>query len=361
MMHCRILCILSILFAKWFCCFSFLLLTGHSLAGDTTAVRNFKIYPLPAIGYSPETRWYFGAVALINWRMDTKSEKPSTIELEFNYTQNKQFIYTESHELRLRENKLFLQGNNGFFRFPEFYWTDPENDNSRFRYDADRLELENSFLYLLHSKFFIGFRQKYHDVKTTDSENPDFISPSSGSYHASGMGPHILFDSRDNVLNASRGFYSSVSALFFEPFLGSDNTFQNIHTDWRYYTSVKSGLTFAFQIVSISNWGNIPFRMNALAGNESMMRGYYQGQYRDNHLLAAQAECRFRIWNWIGATVFTGYGKSFRDINDTDYNLPNYGAGLRIRMDKKDNINLRFDYGAGKNSSGFYVSFGEAF
>lgn len=40
---------------------------------------------------------------------------------------------------------------------------------------------------------------------------------------------------------------------------------------------------------------------------------------------------------------------------------PSYGFGFRYLLDRKEGINLRFDFGYGKNSSGFYFTAGEAF
>jgi hypothetical protein len=90
------------------------------------------------------------------------------------------------------------------------------------------------------------------------------------------------------------------------------------------------------------------------------MPGYYTGQYCDNHLLA---EWRLPIYWIFGATVFLGAGDVFHSVSNLSVsNLkPSYGLGLRIRVDKENNVNLRFDYALGKNISGFYVAFGEAF
>ena len=41
------------------------------------------------------------------------------------------------------------------------------------------------------------------------------------------------------------------------------------------------------------------------------------------------------------------------------YFLPNYGPGLRIEF--KYNVNIRIDYGFGKDTGGFVFQFAEAF
>jgi hypothetical protein len=37
------------------------------------------------------------------------------------------------------------------------------------------------------------------------------------------------------------------------------------------------------------------------------------------------------------------------------------GAGLRLNVNKQETTHLRADFGIGKNTTGFYLSFGEAF
>jgi len=44
-----------------------------------------------------------------------------------------------------------------------------------------------------------------------------------------------------------------------------------------------------------------------------------------------------------------------------NHRLYTYGGGLRFKIDRESNVNIRFDYALGKNSSGFYIGFGEAF
>jgi hypothetical protein len=39
-------------------------------------------------------------------------------------------------------------------------------------------------------------------------------------------------------------------------------------------------------------------------GNDQMMRGYYSGRYRDENLMAAQAEIRYRFMNRFGIVAF---------------------------------------------------------
>lgn len=330
-------------------------------ASDSLKVKRVKIFPLPAIGYSPETRWYAGAVTLFSFQSNHTGIPPGTIELEFNYTQNKQFVYSENHELRLHKNKWLLRGENGYYRYPELYFPGDYSGSNKesFSYDADRLEIDNSFFYKAGKFPFAGLRLRYHEMQINSSDSIPLLQPGT-SYSAFGFGPALLSDTRDLPMNASKGMYISASCLFFpdpvDPFIRWE-------ADVRKYVSFSNNSTLAVQVVLTGVHGDrIPFRLLAQMGNEMIMRGYYQGRYRDRFLYANQAEYRLPLWRWFGMVAFAGSGIVMGDNNTSDFDKKiSYGMGMRIRLDAKDKINLRFDYARGNDCDGFYISFGEAF
>jgi hypothetical protein len=70
------------------------------------------------------------------------------------------------------------------------------------------------------------------------------------------------------------------------------------------------------------------------------------------------------LWRWLGASAFAAMGDVFSLENpERNGSLKTAaGMGLRIRVDKKENTNLRFDFAlTNDKSTGFYISYGEAF
>ena len=61
--------------------------------------------------------------------------------------------------------------------------------------------------------------------------------------------------------------------------------------------------------------------------------------------------------------VFGGMGSVFPENQLDEISELRYtgGLGLRFLVDPERKINLRLDYGLAPNSSGFYVTLGEAF
>jgi hypothetical protein len=92
------------------------------------------------------------------------------------------------------------------------------------------------------------------------------------------------------------------------------------------------------------------------------MRGYYEGRFRDNNLIAAQIEYRFPIAYPLGMVVFGSAGQVYRYGREIGFdNLKYaYGAGLRLKIVKTENLNLRFDVAKGEKIN-FYFGIAEAF
>jgi outer membrane protein assembly factor BamA len=332
--------------------------------------HKLKVLPLPEFGYAPETRWYAGGVALFTYKIfDDSTTRTTNFKLELNYTQNNQTIVSSDYNIFLKNNRFYFFGENSFQRFPENFWgigNHTSNENLE-KYDANRLELNNGFLKQVKKGIYIGptYRMQYmYNIRPEPRGILDNGTiPGAGTSFSSGLGYTINWDRRDNILNPRKGLLLSFSNSYFGKIFGSSFGFQRFEIDARKYFKLFSKHILAVQAFGIFNKGNPPFRMMALMGSESIMRGYYQGRYRDKNYLTFQAEYRMPVYWIFGLTTFAALGdvasrlENFEIINFK----ATYGLGLRIRVDKRDNVNLRFDYAMGRNTSGFYVVFGEAF
>jgi hypothetical protein len=89
-------------------------------------------------------------------------------------------------------------------------------------------------------------------------------------------------------------------------------------------------------------------------GGADMMRGYYRGYYRYKNYYAFQTEFRMMVSNRFGFATWVGAALN----SDT---WPNAGLGLRVRVNKHDKLNIRGDFGIGREQNGFYLDIAEAF
>jgi outer membrane translocation and assembly module TamA len=189
--------------------------------------------------------------------------------------------------------------------------------------------------------------------------------PGEEGFTASGAGLAAVYDSRDNNLFPFSGQYITLSNHFYQDWLGGDTEFFNLKLDARAYFNPGQGShVIAIQGLMQVNTGNPPFMMLSKLGGDELMRGHFQGRYRDRHILAGQVEYRFPIWWRFIGVAFVGVGEvapefSAFTLRGLKYSM---GGGLRFTLDAKERINIRFDYGYGLHRNhGFYFGISEAF
>lgn len=143
--------------------------------------------------------------------------------------------------------------------------------------------------------------------------------------------------------------------------MGNDYDFNRTSVELRYYHKLWKGGILASEIQGIFNYGDTPWSMVALLGGPYRMRGYYEGQYRDNDMVQTQVELRQKIYNRHGFVVWGGAGNVFPKTDKFKWSqtLPSYGLGYRWEF--KNRVNVRLDYGFGKGQNAFYFNINEAF
>lgn len=328
--------------------------------------------PVPTLGSAPETGFYFGAVSLFNMRLfaDTLTRN-SNAKVEFNYTAKRQIIGRLEWLITGAQNRWIWQGNNAFLRFPENIWQVGAlaPSSSKELYQADRLEMLNGFYYRLRHKWYAGVVQRlqnmYHLKQTEGQLIKNGLLPGAAGGISSGVGMGIFFDSRFNLLNPEAGaaFYA-LRYLHFGRLVGSQYAFQSVELDVRrYFKGFATSHVIATQLFGYHTQGEVPFRLLGLMGGDGLMRGMYMGRYRDKTYAAAQVEYRWPVWRWLGLTTFAAAGQVAPSFTQLTVYSPKVagGIGLRIRVDKQENTNMRFDFARSSAGTGFYVSFGEAF
>jgi hypothetical protein len=165
------------------------------------------------------------------------------------------------------------------------------------------------------------------------------------------------------VFAPTRGQLHEFSLLSHGPALGSDHAFTAGTLDLRGYLATGERAVAALQLFGMLASGTPPFHMMGMLGGQNLMRGLYEGRYRDRNLLAGQLEYRRPVWRRLGASVFLaagGVAPTADALRDARYRVTG-GWGLRFLINRDEGINLRLDLGYGEGSSGTYIAFGEAF
>lgn len=329
-----------------------------------------NIVILPVIYYTPETRLALGAGGVINYRFgnDKKHTRPSSLWLLGVYTFKNQLQLSLKPEVYLTKNAYILGASLKYERYPrDFYGIGDSVGGGGESYTPESFGLHLSVKKNFFKSLYAGLQ--YHVEKTTIQrvvtggllDTGDYVGREGGVL--SGLGFSINWDTRDNIFFPRHGWYIQTSADFYNRAFGSDYHYSATSLDIRTYLPVLAKSVVALQLCMRDMDGDVPFYELAMLGGATMMRGNYNGKFRDKALLAVQSEFRVPVWKLFSAVAFTGLGNvgpTLRDIR-LRHLKHSFGAGLRIRLDKKEGTNIRIDYAWGNHSTGLYMTVQEAF
>ncbi len=341
---------------------------------DSTLYKQ-KFIAAPVVSYSPETNFAFGTGAKYLFKFSNSGEETrvSNMPITLQYTLNKQFFLYSGFEVFTNQEKWVIEGNLLFQNYPRLYYGMGNNtpDAAEEQYDYYQFLIEPIFLKQMFTRYlFIGAGFRYNHIYKTEFEPNGLIATNrpEGFDGSTSVGAEVasLYDSRSNILNAEDGWYLEFTFGQYDTVLGGTNTFNLTRLDLRHYIDVSKNNDdiLGLQFVGRFSRGNIPFSEFSFLGGSEIMRGYQEGRFVDRDLLATQVEYRKRFkdsrWGLVG---FTGIGNVYNNANELQLKnvKPNYGIGARFMIDKKENLNLRFDLGFGQGTNGFYLSIAEAF
>jgi hypothetical protein len=341
------------------------LLSIEGKTQDTLNHKRVRILPVPAFGYSPETKTYVGAVAMFTLDLyEDTTTRSSNAKLEFNYTWLKQVIIESEWNYLFEQEKWFSQGLLHYSYFPDYYFGIGSNskESDRSGFSSTRIKTDISLLKQLKGNWFFGGGFRYFDYLNVSSNEPDMVSPELKDGRTFGLNVISIRDNRNNILTPTSGNYLKILSSHNY----SSNYFSTVLLDARKYITIgkKSNQTFSGRIYSQHVFGEAPFYDLAILGGDKIARGYYYGRFRDSNVSSLQMEYRSTLFWRLGIAVFGGYSAVYGQPGNTISTSlkPNGGMGLRFMVDKKEKTNLRFDFAIGSDKqTGFYVSFGESF
>lgn len=330
---------------------------------------------LPFAGYAPETSLLFGGLAMHQFKPGGAGEetRSSNIISSAAYTLNRQFLLELTPNIIFRRESLILDGRYEYSFFPDSYWgvgahlpDEAETDIEYRQYDFRQAVLFKAapnlhagplirWSRLTDISFPEGFAQP---PGPSDTE----ISEGSTLY---GAGFSIRHDRRNSLITPTENYYLEFTGMIYPEFIGNKHPHSSWLADARRYLDLYGDQTsvLAFHIRSLFTTGNPPFQEYALLGGREIMRGYYEGRFRDNNALQIQAEFRRHIYRRFGATLFAAAGEVWNRFEEISFTNPKLsaGAGLRFNINPEDTTHLRVDFGLGRHGSGLYITIGEAF
>lgn len=260
-----------------------------------------------------------------------------------------------------------------FFSFPSGFWgigyTLGDSDDNACKYMRHQAEFKSDFMFSVAQNLYIGPSVGFRFISGANfTENnlgisgEEMLNSADRITRYASTGAALTYDSRDFIPNAYKGVYFNFVQRIFtdfshKPFFSTDMTFDVYKVAWK-------GAIFAFDANTVLQYGpgDVPWTMKTTLGGSNRLRGYYDGRYRDDNSLQLQVEYRQKIYNRHGIVLWGGCGTIWSKNESFKWKniLPNYGVGYRWEFKKR--MNVRLDYGFGKNGqSSFLFSINEAF
>ncbi len=361
----------------------FLLLPGIVFAQAPDSVyatpkdtsRNLKVKILPNGYYRPETRIALGTFLLLTFKgknTDTTA-RWSFFKSTLMVTQNKQIALENDWQIFFKKDKYAAYGLLDVTKFPELFFgigNDTHKDSTEMN-GLSRISHTSLIVQKTHGNIFLGINlntQYLFGRENTYLNRYAHVNGARG-YFVNGIGPSFIFDTRDNVLNTFKGWYNEVSLTVHHKFTLSEYNYTNLVINPRHFQPILRKMswaknwTWANEVYLNFNTGDVPFRSNPMLGGFRFLRGYYTGRFRDKNMVFYQTELRIPIYWRIGVVAFAGVGQVAPDLKS--FSMPGMkvtaGGGLRFMLSRRENANVRIDYGFTNEGGGFYLVFGESF
>lgn len=356
--------------------------------GDDSDEAGDKFLVLaPAIGSKPSTGLTLGVNGnMAFFRGNEQSTHISSLAGGFRVSQKAQVLSNLRFAVFTADDRWFLQGDN------RVNWTSLNTyalgsdagtaDSANVKYDFIRL-YETGYRTVRPGLFIGGgLNLNVHANIRAGDNAAGFDQSAYAAYSAAhgfaldrqvstGMNVGLLFDTRDNAINAERGWLASVAYRTYFKALGGDTTWQEFSIDVRTYRSLtrRGSQRVAFWLMSdMVTGGAAPYLdLPTIGGDVRSGRGYSEGRYRGERLVYGEIEYRGALTpsGLLGFVVFantTTIGSVETGARLFESYAPAAGAGLRVLLNKRSRTNLTTDWGWGKDGSrGFYLGIQEAF
>jgi hypothetical protein len=340
--------------------------------------KHSSLFPLPVFGSAPETGIELGGSILYSFYTDTLHNDTRVSNI-FGYgtlTTKGQSRISLSTTYWAPHNAWHYTAAVSYINFPfDFYGIGPTTykankdhlGQKRFKFNAEADKKLGKYIYIGLMAGAFDYTYKNETPGGIFDTNPLVESRAGGASILAG--PTFIFDTRNNNTYTTKGmvitsYYNAILGI------GSNSNYKGglLNIELSQFNPLSKRFMLGFDVQSQNlTGGQSPFYLLPALGSDEIMRGYYNGRYRDRNMIAGQAELRYRLSDRFALAGFAGGGTVYNKSLDLSSLKPNYGGGLRYFFDVEKGLTIRLDYGAGQKvvgeerQSGVYFSMGESF
>ncbi|CDF78103.1 conserved hypothetical protein, bacterial surface antigen (D15)-like family [Formosa agariphila KMM 3901] len=330
-------------------------------------------------GYTPENGLLLGGGFLYTFKTNKEDSliQRSSIPINTFFSTKGNFQVSTALQSFWLEDKLRLNARFVYSNAEDQYYgvgfDNAENtvqSDSTTTYNRKLISFKPTVLTRIRENLYLGVGVDVNNTKVTNSnpvmdQDPDYLKFGPENFN-SGLLFSLNYDSRDITVNAWKGWYAKLLTGFYGNYLGSDNDYQVYEFDIRTYFQIyRPGNILAFKLYGRITEGDTPYQELTALGGTNALRGYITGQYRDEAGIYFISEWRHtfekqdKSLSKHGMTLWIASGTMASSVSEMNQWVPNGGIGYRFEVQPR--MNVRIDFGIGRESSGLYFNFTEAF
>lgn len=340
------------------------------------------LFPIIAPGYTPELGGLVVAGALLSFKTNKSDSliQRSSFPVSVSYSTKGSIVFNAFLKSFWFEDKLRVFGDFWYKDMPDHYWGVGYN-NGMYTPKSDSTTAYNRQWWWINPQVFWQFKKNLFaginiDLNSTRGYNESQGVASDSTYQKyndrpfnSGVGLILRFDSRDVPVDTHTGLLIDLRATYYGAFFGGQNNYRVYQADYKHFVKIKrDGQILGWYLKGRLSYEDVPYGEMSQLGSPFDLRGYFWGRFRDNNMLFFLSEYRHKFLkrngevSRHGPVVWAGAGTIFSNYADPENNfklLPNFGFGYRLELQPR--MNARLDFGMGKNTTGFYFNFNQAF
>ncbi|WP_163714090.1 BamA/TamA family outer membrane protein [Mangrovibacterium lignilyticum] len=323
--------------------------------------KNIDFSVMPFLSYNRNLDFMFGAIPMMMYRLDPNDVvSPKSLSgVSAVYTTNGSYFIGFFNKLHFAEDKwrakLFAVTGD---HYSQFFMNDTDIPGF-YEYGTNTIYISVGIQRKITKGLYGGIGYNYAHHKTNYED--DIQAPSTTKNN--GIEYSVHYDTRNAVYYPTTGNNVKLKWTSFPKWFGNEVEANKISTEYNHYFPMRSGTdVLATRLSGTFGLGDISFEQQVTIGGKDI-RGYSEGKYRGDGLMAIQGEYRYNFNGKMGLVGFAGlatiYGSDNKSFNGSLY--PGAGVGYRYQAFKAVKFNIGLDAAVGKDDWGIYFRIGEAF
>lgn len=319
---------------------------------------------LPVFGVTPSAGLSLGAgVTYIGRLGPSGTTRLSQANVSASYSTKGQLNLAATPTLYLPGNRFSIEGDIRYLSLTQTTYglgpLHPDSDADDMGFNLFRTYVTGYVSVAKGLYIGLGYRLDYYfnivDHNALMGHSSPFLEYNDGvtvtSAASSGPALSVVYETRDNPINASRGYYARLDVVPYPTWMGNSTAWNLFRYEGRAYRSLNKGehTILAFWTFGWLTSAHPPYLALPAIGwdrDDNSGRGYVQGQIRGPSMLYGETELRQQLTadGLLGGVVFASLtAASYPTTQSFGPANPAYGFGLRLKLNKKSDQNVRFD------------------